>query len=212
MQAGRMIMSVVGPKRTFPAGKGYPLSGAKRTCRRQVVTSANDPKQTWIVLNSPGLAPPSARQAYITCNSTLADGEARQLVLGMWLQDQRMFDCRNTMATHGATGVEMRRQLTIRAPFRLVRTVRLHFNTQVYVVGHSVGFHGPTLPPAGPPGACKIAFKVGRERSATSAASIRCSRPRMSACGPKPTSPRRGGMSAFAGKADINPRRTDVRY
>jgi hypothetical protein len=157
--------------------EGCPLSVAKRTSPGLFAMSANDPKQTWIVLNLPGLAPPSARQAYISCNSALADGEARQLVLGMWLQDQRMFDCRNTMATHGATGVEMRRQLTIRAPFRLVRTVGLHFNTQAYVVGHSVGFHGPTLPPAGPPGACKIAFEVGRERSATSAASIRCSRP-----------------------------------
>src|SRR4030081_1324602 len=49
------------------------------------------------------------------------------------------------MATHGAIGVAMRWQLTVREPFRLVRTVRLHFNRQGHVVGHSVGFHRPIL-------------------------------------------------------------------
>ena len=40
------------------------------------------------------------------------------------------------MANHGAIDVAMRWQFTIRALFRLVRTVRLHFNCQRHVVGH----------------------------------------------------------------------------
>src|SRR5580704_18519496 len=52
---------------------------------------------------------------------------------------------RNAMATDGAIDVAMRWKLTVREPFRLVRTVRLHFNRQGHVVGHGVGFHRPIL-------------------------------------------------------------------
>src|SRR4029077_13763552 len=62
---------------------------------------------------------------------------------------------RNAMANHGAIDVAMRWQLTVREPFRLVRTVRLHFNRQGHVVGHSVGFHRPIL--HGPAGLDEIA-------------------------------------------------------
>src|SRR5258705_10210446 len=69
------------------------------------------------------------------------------------------------MANHGAIDVAMRWQLTVREPFRLVRTVRLHFNRQGHVVGHSVGFHRPVL--HGPAGLDEIAEVLKRQLCAS---------------------------------------------